>query len=79
MFDMPPDTPDTMYLCSRGYNLQDLLESIQEKWPEITFDEVSISAEHHQVKCFGYDLYDPSDYLNFVVIVAGPEYFDRMK
>lgn len=67
----PDDTDTKMYInggLMSSTNLQELLEKAQEKWPGISLDQIEISAEHIQTDCLGYDLYDPNDYTQFIVL-----------
>lgn len=72
----PDDTRDTLYLTES--DLDSIAERTTEKWPGIRSDEILISAEHIQTNAIGYDLYDSSDYTNFVVVKAKPAYFERI-
>ncbi len=63
----PEDDECTIYL-SGEHTLESILELIQEKWPGVTFENIEISTEYIQTKCLTYDLYDPSDYTNFIII-----------
>lgn len=63
----PDNDEDTIYL--RGpIELQDILETIQSKWPGCPMNEIEIEAEHINTDCIGFDVYDPSDYTDFIVI-----------
>ncbi|MBI5152958.1 MAG: hypothetical protein HZA36_00630 [Parcubacteria group bacterium] len=63
----PKDDENTMYI-SGEMSFQYLLDRIQEKWPGVSFEDIEISSEYTHVYCIGYDLYDPSDYINYTVI-----------
>ncbi|MBI4992055.1 MAG: hypothetical protein HZB99_02450 [Candidatus Harrisonbacteria bacterium] len=75
----PKDTKDTLYIESsyNSINLGELWGKIQLKWPSITMKELEITAEHIHTDHLSYDLYDSSDYTNFLCITASPEYFKR--
>lgn len=65
----PDDDENTLYLDSTLFlSLQELLEKAQEKWPGISLTEIQISAEKIHTDCLGYDLYDPIDYTDFIVL-----------
>jgi len=65
----PDDTETQIYIVASWDNsLADLLELAQEKWPGATADSVSVSAEKIHTSCLTYDLYDSSDYTDFVVL-----------
>ena len=72
----PDDTADTMYLME-SEGLARILEVAEEKWPGITPEEITISPERIHTDCIHYDLYDPSDYTNFLRIEASAEYMER--
>ena len=63
----PQDDANTMYL-PYSTNMQTLLELVQAKWPTADLDEVQICTQHIQTSCIGYDLYDSSDYTDYIVV-----------
>lgn len=77
-YKYPKDTEDKMYLTT-GETLETVLEKSRRKWPGIQIGEIDISAQHIQVKCFGYDLYDASDYWDYTVVICNGDYIARMK
>jgi hypothetical protein len=65
----PDDDENTMYIdASGGMAIEHLMEKIDEKWPGSSLEDITISHEHINTDCLGYDLYDPSDYTNFFVL-----------
>lgn len=65
----PIDTDTKIYIESYLINtIQDIIDSCNEKWGDISLTDLIIEHEHIQVKCFGYDQYDPSDYIDYFVI-----------
>ena len=68
----PDDTENKMYIdagwMASGTSLQELLEKATEKWPGISLADITISAEHIHTDCLGYDLYDPGDYTEFIIL-----------
>jgi hypothetical protein len=74
-----PDNADECFYLRSGFSLQEILEQAQTKWPGISPAELNIKAEHIQTDCLGYDLYDSSDYTNFICITASDSYFERLK
>lgn len=59
----------TLYIEDLGYTLNELYIKAQEKWgDDIDLEDVKVEYEHRQVKCFGYDQYDSSDYRNYFVL-----------
>lgn len=63
-----PEDTDTKFYIYKSTSLSDLLEKIQEKWPGAEMKDITIEAEYIQTDCLGYDLYDPGDYGNFLLI-----------
>ena len=63
----PQDTRKDLYI-DRGSGKEGnrIWEMIQEKWPGIKMNEFYMSAEHIHTKCLTYDLYDSSDYTDFI-------------
>ena len=66
----PDDTDNTFYIVSNGCdnNLSNIQEKINEKWPGSSMERIHIYAERIHTQCLGYDLYDPMDYQDFLVI-----------
>ena len=69
----PDDDENTMYRLSGNDSLQEIIELAQEKWPGISLQDITISAEKIHTSCLTYDLYDPSDYTDFVIITYHPK------
>lgn len=64
----PSDTDDTIYVFN-GLPLDEIIQMAKDRFgKEIELIDISISAEHIQTECIGYDLYDAMDYKNFLVI-----------
>ena len=76
----PDDTEDTLYIDNGLFesSLEEIWKKIRAKWPGIKMSELSFGAEHIHTNCLGYDLYDSSDYTNFICIKASLEYFKRI-
>ena len=69
----PDDDENTIYLeDSRWITLFDIIYIVRSKWPELSdldsLDSINIRVENIHTDCLGYDLHDPSDYTNFIVI-----------
>lgn len=68
----PDDDENTLHIdggiWGASTNLQELLGKAREKWPDISLDQIQISAEHIHTDCLGYDCYDYSDYTNFIIL-----------
>lgn len=69
--DYWPDNTDTkiyIHCDTAAPTLAEILQEIEEKWPGSSAENIRISAEKIHTHCLGYDLYDPMDYTNFLVI-----------
>jgi hypothetical protein len=67
--DFEPDNDENaLYLYGDNIDLEYLMESIKEYFGDNDLSKYSISAEHIHTSCLGYDLYDSSDYSNYIVI-----------
>lgn len=68
--DYWPDNTDTViYLnAADGYDLAAILQVIKNTWPDATPEDISITSEYIHTECLTYDLYDSSDYTNFIVL-----------
>ena len=69
----PDDDENTIYLKNSCWiTLADIIYIVQSKWPELSdldsLESINISAENIHTDCLGYDLHDPSDFTNFIVI-----------
>lgn len=49
-------------------SLQDLFLIVKDHWPRATMDDISMCPEHRHVRCLDYDLYDSSDYEDYIVL-----------
>lgn len=65
----PDDTEDTVYLTSDSqHSLAAIIELCKEKWPDADFNDLLFESEKIHTDCLGYDLYDPGDYTDFIII-----------
>lgn len=64
----PDDTPTEMYLMSGGHTIQDLIDLAKEKWPNANFEDISISSQKIHTQCLTHDVYDGSDYTDFLIL-----------
>ena len=67
---LPVDTDTTIYIENWEIrSLNDLIVRSQQKWGLfVSLEDLKIDYEEIQVKCFGYDQYDPNDYKFYFVI-----------
>lgn len=63
----PVDTDDTLYLLENT-TLSVMLDAIKEKWGDVDFDNIRVDPQYIHTRCLGYDLYDASDFDNYLVI-----------
>lgn len=64
----PDDTDTILYISDENIEFNDLCERIKEKFGLSSFDNIMISSERIHTSCLTYDLYDPMDYTNFIVV-----------
>ena len=65
----PDNTENKMYFAnSYCLTVEQIIFIAQSKWPDTSLDNITIEAERIQTSCLGYDLYDPSDWTDFIVI-----------
>jgi hypothetical protein len=65
----PDDDEDTMYLTSSSqHSLSAIINMCKEKWPDTDFNDLVFESEKIQTDCLDYDLYDPGDHTDFIVI-----------
>ncbi len=64
----PDDAEDEFYI-EREATLADIIEGVRSRWGEdVSFDDIIIESEYIHTDCITYDLYDPSDYTNFILV-----------
>jgi hypothetical protein len=63
----PDDTDDSFYV-EVTTTMADILERATAKWGTVDLTKLLITAEHVHTKYLGYDLYDPTDWTNFLCI-----------
>jgi len=70
----PDDTETKIHIQSdfSSITLAELLEKIEDNWPGASAENIKISVEKIHTDCLGYDLYDPSDYTDFIIIERVP-------
>lgn len=65
----PDNTSTTLYIASTEISLTDLLKGIRNHFGEdVDFDRLTISSENIHTSCITYDLYDPLDWTDFIVV-----------
>lgn len=66
----PKNTENTKYIESEyaPITLNEMINKCAELFPDTDFDSLTITTECIHTHCLGYDLYDSSDYTNFLVI-----------
>ena len=66
--NIPVDTDKEIWIEDYGgLFFQDVIEKVKDKWPEVSLNDINIRAvKHHQYAIY-YDLYDSSDYVNYIV------------
>lgn len=65
----PDDDDNTIYIESGTCpTLADIQARIDEKWPGASAANIEFGSEEINTDCLGYDMYDPSDWTNFIII-----------
>ena len=73
----PKDTGKQFYLYGKT-DLQTIMNRAHQKWSGITLSEIEIEPEYVHTDHLTHDLYDSSDWANFLCITASDEYFERV-
>lgn len=64
----PDDTENDLWVWGE-LDMDELMQSINDHFgDDVKLRELKITSEYIQTSCIGYDLYDPSDYTNFLHI-----------
>lgn len=63
-----PDDGENHFYIRDSATLADIMQRATDKWGDIGFDRIDICPEHIHTRCLTYDLHDPSDYDNFLLI-----------
>lgn len=64
----PTDDDTTIYILGES-PLSEIIARSKEKWgDDINFDAIEISSEYIHTRCLTYDLYDSSDYDEYIVV-----------
>jgi hypothetical protein len=64
----PQDTETTIYIDDLFLSIQDLIDICHKKWGKLNLSDLEIEHRKIQFTCFGYDQYDPADYMDYFVI-----------
>lgn len=65
----PDDTDTILHInADEGHDLASIMSIIKNKWPHANLEDISITSEYIHTECLTYDLYDPSDYTNFIIL-----------
>ena len=64
----PQDTDLKFYILGDS-SLLDIISLVKNKWGEDTdLDYVTIESDYIHTRCLNYDIYDPSDYDEYLVV-----------
>lgn len=68
--NIPVETENDMWINTShaGFSLADILEKAKEKWPDVSLEDISIESVNHHEYAVGYDLYDSSDYVQYIYL-----------
>jgi len=64
-----PDDTDECFYIRGDESLSEIISRAKEKWgADINMDDINVSAENIHEDCLDYDLYDRSDYADYLCI-----------
>jgi len=63
----PTDTATKIHYAS-SIDLETLLGTIEDRWPDADTEDITITAANIQTRCFGHDVYDSGDYTDFIIL-----------
>lgn len=64
----PENTEDTLYIL-KEIPMSEVLKLIKGKWGfDVNLENIRIESDYIHTRCLTYDLYDPSDYDEYIVI-----------
>ena len=67
--EFPVETEKDLWIYSNNLvSLAEIIEKVQEKWPNISLDKIQIEAYNHHQYATTYDIYESSDYVNYIYI-----------
>ncbi len=65
----PQNDESNVYLYGEEKSLEEIIAAAREHFGEdVEFSNLSVTREHFHARCIGYDLYDRSDYDDYIVI-----------
>lgn len=67
----PEDTENTFYVLGET-DLDCIMYLIKEKWGDVDFGYITVEPEHIHTCCLTYDLYDSSDWNDYLVVTYTP-------
>lgn len=67
---VPVETENDMWLSTGGgdYSLSEIIEKAKQKWPNVSLDDISITAVNHHQYSTGYDMHDSGDYVEYLYV-----------
>lgn len=66
--DFQPDNDENTLYVAGSMTFEELSEAIIAHFGDVTPDQITIESEYIHTSCITYDLYDPGDYTNFIII-----------
>lgn len=61
-----PEDDERNFYIAREVTLEQILERAAQKWPGKSLSQIKIEAEYTHTNALDYDLFDASDYTNFI-------------
>lgn len=64
-----PEDTDTTFFVLENTDMQSILDKAKEKWgDDIQLCDIQVNPTYIHTRCIGYDMYDSSDYDNFLEV-----------
>ena len=65
----PENDAKTLYILGDSIGINDLIERIKAHFgDDVNMDNITITGTKIHTRCITYDLYDPTDYDNYLII-----------
>lgn len=74
----PENTPEVLYLLSgTSKSIADLLSEVKNHFgADVNLDDLLIESEYIHTRCLTYDLFDPTDYDDYLVVTLKKKTLD---
>lgn len=66
---IPENTDNTLYIRSGGVSLMNIIDEAESHFGgSVDFGRLIVTSLRFHARCLTYDLYDPSDYDDYIVV-----------